>query len=307
VSTTSPPSAPERERPLETAGAVAVVDERLSPRELLREAWVARGLIPRLGFRVTIKGFAGTKLGRAWLVVRPLLNVFGMALVFGAVLDTPSQGLPYLVFLLTGVHIWMSFERCAFWGVRSFDIYRRPNRALRFPILLLPLAAVMPALLEFAVIGTFAACTLLFYVLTEGQLYLDVRPALLLVVPAYLMAAVSAVSIVLWLAPLNAHARDVRIVFVYVLRIWVYLTPVIYPLAVLPAGLDLLARFNPVTAPVELARWSLFGVGEVPLGSLAVTLAWILVVGGGGLFFLAWQAPFLRRSQNVVDDEEEEV
>src|SRR3954453_15388772 len=101
------------------------VPSRMGVWEMVRETWASRPIIPRLGIRVTVKGYSSTRLGRSWLVARPGMSVFGMGLPFGGVLGTPSQGLPYLVFFLTGTHAWMTFDRLALWMVRSFNVYRR--------------------------------------------------------------------------------------------------------------------------------------------------------------------------------------
>src|SRR5688500_14042727 len=93
------------------AGPTTLEDHVPGALELLRRTWQERSLVPRLGIRVVMKGISGTILGRWWLVIRPVMGIFVMALLFGAVLDAPSQGVPYIVFLLSGLLCWMTFER----------------------------------------------------------------------------------------------------------------------------------------------------------------------------------------------------
>ncbi len=290
----------------DSAQHASVTLDRPTGRRMVADAWRWRALLPRIGIRVTIKGFSGTKLGRAWLILRPAMGIFGMALLFGKVFNAPSQGLPYLLFLLVGSHVWMSFERPAFWAVRSFDVYRRLARNVYLPLILIPLAAIVPALIEMSVIGAFATGVLVYFSIADATLYLQIGPQLLVGVLGYAMAISLAISIGLWVSVLNAYARDVRIIFIYVLRIWMFVTPVIYPPTTLPGTWATIAQYNPVTAPVLMVKWGLLGIGSVPLHSLATTVATILVVGSSGVWFFARAAPtLLDRQPPDLDDEDE--
>ena len=286
---------------------VELVLDRPGPWRMMRETWRVRQVIPRVGIRVIIKGISGTKLGRAWLVLRPVIGIFGMALIFGAVLDTPSQGLPYLVFLLFGTHAWLTFERSSFWGVRSFDMYRRIARTFNFPMLVVPVAGLIPAAIEWCVIGSIATVTLVVFSVLDGTMYLEVGPQLLLVPVAYTLLVLVGLTVTLWLAPLNARARDVRIVYRIMLQPWMFITPVVYPASQLPAGLAFLATINPVAAPVEMVRYGLFDRGTVEMGALAVTLITIVVLGSTGLWFFTREAPEILDRRNIPDEDEDEA
>lgn len=279
---------------------------RPTVRAMLRETWAWRALIPRLGVRVTIKGISGTYLGRGWLFLRPALTIFGMAFLFGRVLNAPSQGLPYLLFLLIGMHAWLGFQRSAFWVVRSFDVYRRVIRNMYMPLLVVPLSAAVPAFVEFCIIGMFALGALVYFTAADGQLYLEVGPTMLVALAGYFLAYLCAISVGMWVSVLNAYARDVRMVFVFLLRIWMFITPVIYPLTTLSGVLKTLAELNPVAAPVLMVKWGLLGVGEVPLHSILITFGWVLVVGTSGLWFLTNRAPTVLSHQPPGMDDEDE-
>jgi len=293
--------------PGETNDAL-LITHRPTPWEMVRDGWSHRALVPRIGIRMIVKGVAGTKLGRGWLGLRPMISIFGMALLFGAVLDTPSHGLPYLVFLLVGSHAWMTFERSAFWGVRSFDSYRRYARTFSFPLILVPTAGLVPAAIEWLVIGAIAVGTLVVFSVLDGNLYLELGPNLLAMVAGYALAlGVGYVIGGLCLAPLNARARDVRIVFRILLQPWMFVTPVVYPVEELPANLRFIATINPVAAPVELVRWGAFGVGEVQLAAVAVSLGTVLVLGAAGLWYFTRVAPdLLSRQPKVGEDGDED-
>jgi lipopolysaccharide transport system permease protein len=285
---------------------VAIREHRPGPVELLTDTWRHRALIPRIGIRVIVKGYSGAKLGRFWLIARPALNIFGMALIFGAVLKAPSSGIPYPLFLLVGMLAWMTFERFAFWATRSFDVYRRLARSLSFPLLLIPTASGMAAAIEFAIISSFIALASLFYLAFDGRFYLQLGPGLLFAVAGFALAVAHAWAIGLWTSALNARARDVRIVFRYVLMIWMYVTPVLYPPSALPAALSFLATVNPIAAPVEMVKHGLLDAGTVELDAVAISLGWLVMIAASGLWFFARSAPTLLRLQPPgVDDEDD--
>jgi lipopolysaccharide transport system permease protein len=283
-----------------------VRDRRQGPLELLADTWRHRGLIPRIGIRVIVKGYSGAKLGRFWLVARPVLNIFAMALLFGAVLSAPSAGRPYLLFLLVGMIAWMSFERFSFWATRSFDIYRRLARNLAFPLLVVPTAGGMAAAIEFTVLSSLLVVIVLYYLVADGTTYVNFGPELLVAVGGFVLTLALAWSVGLWTSALNAYARDVRIVFRYVLMVWMYITPVLYAPSALPEALAFLATVNPLAAPVEMVKYGLIDAGNVEVAALACSLGWLAVLAGSGLWFFARVAPGLLRAQPLVAEDEED-
>lgn len=286
---------------------VVIHDHRPSALELMRLTWRMRGLLPRLGPRHMVKGFAGTKLGPLWLLIRPVVSIFGMALLFGSVLQAPSSGVPYLLFLLVGMVGWMTFQRGIFWSTRSFDIYRKVAGRVEIPTLLVPTAALTLMIIEVAVIAFLAAGTAGFYWATEGELALQLaRPEALLGVAGVLLAALLAWGFGLWLGTLNGMARDVRLTLTMVLPVWLYATPVIYPISALPDKWRFLATINPVSAPVELVKEGFLGAGDLTGAILAVSLVTTVVVCTSGLWFIARLSPRLLRARPFVDDDEED-
>lgn len=291
------------------ARPVELIDERPSPLQMLRATLRHRSLIARLGIRVIIKGYSGAKLGRLWLVLRPALGVFGMALIFGAVLDAPSNGVPYILFLLVGMLAWLTFERFLFWATRSFDVYRRVAAALDFPLLVVPTASGIAAGIEFCVFSGFIVVATTVLLVADGRLYIELGPELLLVPAGLLLALALAWGLGLWLSALNAKARDVRIVLRYVLRVWMYITPVIYPVSALPGTLAFLATINPVAAPVEMVKAGLLGAGDLRPQAIAVSVGFAVVACVSGLWFFTRMAPGLLMNQpaGLADDEEDTI
>jgi len=294
--------------PPATVGTVELVDDQPTPWRMLHETWAHRGLLPRIGTRILVKGTAGAKLGRGWLFLRPTLSIVGLSLLFGAVLDVPSHGVPYLLFLLVGMIGWMAFERFLWWATRSFDSYRRFADNFDLPLLLIPTAGGCVAAIEVGIVTLLAGLVTVYFGVVDGRFYLELGPNLLLSVAGLALAVSFAWGLGMWLSTLNLKARDVRIVLRYLFTIWLYVTPVIYSTEALEGVFSLLATLNPMAAPVLLFKQGMFGVGSVEPAALAISICATVVICLSGLWFLTRKAPrYLREDRFVMEDDEEEL
>jgi lipopolysaccharide transport system permease protein len=270
-------------RPL-TGPPVALERYRPSILRAVADAWRDRYVLPWLSLRVVAKGFAGTRLGRLWIILRPALELAGMAVLFGAVFNAPSDGLPYVMFLLAGQTAWRFFQISVLFGARSIQYYRRHASTVYFSPLLVPIGASAIAVMDLAIYGTILAGTVVFYALTD-QNYLVLEPQLLLAPVSLLLILLLAWSIAFWLSIIVAYVLDVRVFLRYALQFWMLITPVLYPLSFVPEKLHGLALANPVTPYVELFKWSLFGTSEVPMTSLYAALGTTAVLLVSGVWF----------------------
>lgn len=288
------------------APVVRIMEPRTSAWASVRDAWRYRGWIPWFGARVLVKRIAGTKLGWLWLLIRPLVDTLGKALIFGAVLQIAApNAVPYFVFLLAGMTTWRFFERWVFQATRSFDQYSKLMKGLKFPLLLVPFSAGAYPLVEASVYFLVFAGAIVTYLFIDGILYLRLSPDLLVAAAGLALALVSAWGVGLWVSVLNAKARDWRYIMRYVLEIWLYLTPVVYPLSAVPPSIRTFALLNPLTAPIEMVKLGLLGAGRVETVSVLSSLSFVVLMVSSGLWF------FTREAMRSIDlhgasDEEEE-
>ena len=287
--------------------AITILPSRPSLLRDVREAWNGRVLLPRLGARFLAKFVYGTKLGRSWLVIRPLMESLGMTLLFGTVLGVATPGgVPYYLFLMGGLLTWRFFERALRYSARAFQIYKRMMTTFHFPLLLVPLASMSYPLVEIFVYWLVFLGAVLFFLAVDGTLYLQGSPDLLLVIPATALLLMTTVGACLWVSVLNAKARDVRFILRYVTPIWMYATPVIYPPEVLPASIRWVATVNPMSAPVQMLKDGLLGTGGV-----SMTSVWFSI-GFGGLLLVSGLWFFSREAARSIDalsggDEEDDL
>jgi lipopolysaccharide transport system permease protein len=287
---------------------VTMTELRPTVRAYVKSAWDERGLLLRLGARFLARFIYGTKLGRSWLIIRPLVDSLGMTLLFGNVLRVGApRGVPYYLFVMSGLLGWRLFERGLRYSTRSFNTYRKMMKTFRLPLLLVPLGAMAYPVVEIAVYWLVFLGAAVFFWAHDGRLWLEGPPQLLLVVPGYALLVAFTVGCGLWLSVLNAKARDTRFVLRFVVTPWLFITPVVYPLTQLQGTLRWVALINPMTAPIMLLKSGLTGTGQFELTALGFSLGFTALVLGSGLWFYTREAArSIDAIESSFDDEDEE-
>jgi lipopolysaccharide transport system permease protein len=279
-----------------------------SVRDAVSDAWQGRALARPMAARVVAKTYAKTKLGIGWLFIRPIVDIGSRTLLFGSVLgvEGASNGAPYFLFLLIGLFGWRLFDQTLFWATRGFDRFAKLARRFAFPLLLVPVAATAYGAFELCVYGVMIAIAFAVLWIVDGQLYLPLGPELLLGVLGLLLALGFGLGIALWTSVLNARWRDVRFTLRYLLEIWLYATPVIYPLETLPESVQPVAQINPMTPIVELVKEGFLDSGTVGLVPTLWAVAATLAAMSSGLWFFAHNAARFNTPLAAGDDDDDD-
>jgi lipopolysaccharide transport system permease protein len=243
----------------------------------MRELWDYRRILWFLSSRNVVAMYQGTFLGKLWLFLRPLAPLLISAFVFGNLLNVPSDGVPYFLFFLVGQTPWHLFERSLLWVTRSLDLNKNLVKKVYFPRLIVPMSSVAPALLELGIYSALLAGSLVYYLIKDGRWYLHLGPGLLVAPLVILLTALFSIGLGFFTTVWQVRARDVRMTLRYVLRFWSYLTPVLYPLSLVPAEYRWIIYVNPMAPLVEAYKWSLLGIGELHVPALASGLGVIIV------------------------------
>jgi lipopolysaccharide transport system permease protein len=297
----------------DTAAEAAAVPElplwQPSTRERIREAWDSRALLPGLA-RTSIPTHKGKILGRAWLFLRPFTQVFGFAVIFGGVFKVQApNGIPYLLFLILSLQAFSLFNSTLIYATTNSNAVRGVTRALRFPLLLVPFASIGYALVRLAIYWLLAAGLLVYYLLADGKLYLQVDPKMLAGIGGVALCLAFGLAIGLTTSAVFPRARDIR----YFVRYWTQLlalfTPVYYPLQAIPHGYRALAQLNPLTGMVGLVQYGFLGApGPSPYG-VAWSVAALVLATLFGLWFFnryatRWIGAFKRpEDEELLEDE----
>lgn len=249
----------------------------------IRDVWRYRRLLRFFAKKAFQRLYARTILGWSWILIRPLAPLVVSTFVFGRVLGVGSQGMPYFLFLLVGMSTWDLFNQATLWGTRSLEMNRSFLTRIYIPRLILPMASMTPAVLNFTIHLGIIVGALVYYRFTRGVLYLtplNLPWAVLAVVMAMLLA----LGISLWTSVPAMVARDVRFTLTYVMNIWMFLTPVLYPLP-RTGEYGWLLALNPMAAVVNTFKHGVLGLDTLNLPDIGIALLVIAVVLGSGLWF----------------------
>jgi len=229
--------------------------------------------------------YEGLTLGPFWLLARPLAPILIGTLIFGGLLGVPSERVPYFLFFLTGTSCWRIFERSLMWVTRGLERVRSLVKKVYFPRIIAPIAAVSPALAEFAAMLGLLLIASVFYWFKDGVMYLQFGPKMFAAVGAIILTVFFSISVGLFTSVLQVRHRDVRYSMRYVNQFWMYATPVIYPMSQIPPKYHFLMYINPMAPLVETYKWGMLGIGEFPLRPFVSAIVVMTIVFAVGVVF----------------------
>ncbi len=242
----------------------------------LKEVWRYRDLILLLTKRSFIVRYKQTILGPAWMILNPLIGSLIYAVVFGGIAGIGTDGVPTLLFYLCGNAIWTFFSACVLTNARTFTENANVFGKVYFPRLTTPISNMLFASIQLVIQMALLGCFLIYY-LVQGTVHPNWM-AWLLVPLEVLHLGMLGIGCGIIVSSLTTKYRDLAVVVDFAIQLWMYATPIVYPMSELGDGLlRTLILINPVSAPVELMRYAILGQGEVLPGAL--TLSAVMTVG----------------------------
>lgn len=216
-----------------------------------RELWRYRELLVFFTWRDIAVRYKQTALGSLWALINPLLSVGVFSLFFGRIAGLPSDGIPYALFSLSGLLIWIYFAntiaRCASSLVGNAHMINK----VYFPRLLLPVAALMPGFVDFFIASSLLLAGFAYY----GE---PLTWSALGVFPVLAGTALLSLGIGMLLGALNVRYRDVNNGIAFLLQMWMFATPIVYPVSMISPQWRWLAGLNPMVGFVDAFRGVLF-------------------------------------------------
>lgn len=254
----------------------------------VRELWRFRELALVLALRDVKVRYKQTILGVAWVVIQPLLAAAIFTVVFGRLAGLDSDGLPYAVFVYSGVILWGYFSGALNSVAQSLVQNRDLVTKTYFPAIVAPLALALPGLVDLGV-------SLVVVVVVMG-VYGVVPSAALVLLPVWIAACVVVVLAAgLWLSALNVRYRDVRHTMTFLLQVWLFASPVVYASSLVEGAWSYVYALNPMVTVLDGFRWSLVA-GSPPAAGEVLVSASVAAVGlASGLVY------FLRAERRFAD------
>ncbi len=252
-----------------------------------KELWEYRELLYFFTWRDVKLRYKQTGLGIAWAIIQPLFLMVVFSLFFGGLAQIPSDGVPYPLFSLAALLPWTLFAE----GMTRSTISMVSNAGIMtkvyFPRLIMPAASIMSPLVDFCVAFGILIIMMAYYgfVPTINVIFLP-----LLVV----FAMMTSLAVGLWLSALNVKYRDFQYTVPFLIQIWMFASPVVYPASMVPEQFRFLYALNPMTGVIEGFRWALLGTNP-PSMMIFISLGVVIALLVSGVFY------FRRMEQYFAD------
>lgn len=240
----------------------------------LKEVWRYRDLIFLFTKRNFVVTYKQTILGPAWIFLNPLISSLMYAFVFGGIAGIGTDGVPQMLFYLCSNAIWAFFSSSLTKNAGTFTANAGVFGKVYFPRLSMPISNVLSSVVQFGVQMILVLLFLVYY-LIQGQ----VSPnwALWPVIPVVLLhLGLLALGCGIIISSLTTKYRDLAILVGFGVSLWMYATPIVYPISELSGWMKTVVQINPVTAPVELFRLAVLGQGSVDW--LYYGISWVLTL-----------------------------
>ena len=260
-----------------------------------REIVEYRDLLTTMVSRDFVAKYKQTVLGPVWFVIQPLVTTLVFTLVFGKVAKIPTDALPPLLFYLCGNLAWGYFSQCFGATSTTFASNASLFGKVYFPRLIVPLSKAVSGLLGLAIqMATFLVFWLYFKFFTAAGAHIHMRATAAMLPALILLSAMVGLGAGFWMSALTAKYRDFVFISGFLSQLWMYATPVIYPLSVVPEKWRWVCALNPMTGVVELYRHALLGTGTVtPLYLASSAATGLVLILSGILVFNRTERTFI--------------
>ena len=243
----------------------------------LKEIWDYRDLIELFVKRNIVVQYKQTILGPLWYLIQPILTVIMNMVVFGGIAQMSTDGVPQALFYLAGNVCWFYFSDCLNQTSSTFVANQGMFGKVYFPRMVVPISTVLSNLLRFGIqIGLFVAFWL-YYFATGSDISLNW--AILLVPVFVLMLAGLGLGFGILISSFTTKYRDLTILFTFVVQLWMYATPIVYPISMVTSEkLRTIIMLNPMSSIIEAFKYATLGQGYFSWGALSYSFAFMSIL-----------------------------
>ena len=243
-----------------------------------KEIWRYRDLIQLFVKRNIVVQYKQTILGPLWYLIQPILTVIMNMVVFGSIAKMSTDGVPQALFYMAGNVCWFYFADCLTQTSKTFLDNQAMFGKVYFPRLVVPIATVISNLLRFVIqLGLFATLWIWFFA-NGSDIHINVE-ALVLVLVLVLMLAGLGLGFGILISSMTTKYRDLTILFTFIVQLWMYATPIVYPISMVHEGtLRSLIMANPMTAIIETFKYITLGQGYFSWLALGYSFTFMVIL-----------------------------
>jgi lipopolysaccharide transport system permease protein len=246
-----------------------------------KEIWNYRDLFSLFVKRDIITQYKQTILGPSWFFIQPALTTIMYMVVFGGIAGISTDNLPEPMFYLAGIVCWQYFADCLNKTSSTFTTNQAIFGKVYFPRLIVPLSTVASNLVRMGIQLLLFIFVYIYYLIigvkVAPNMYVLLLPFLI-----FILAGLS-LGFGIIISSMTTKYRDLSILFTFIVSLWMYATPVIYPLSTMPANKQWIMALNPVTAVIEAFKYGTMGVGTFSWGMLSYSFGFMVVLMAIGI------------------------
>lgn len=260
-----------------------------------RELWSYRNLLTRWIRRDLILHYQQTLLGPVWIILQPIFTLITYVLVFGKLIGISTGGIPPVLFYMSGIVLWNFFSESMLSASLTFTTNASLFSKVYFPRIIVPFANLTSNLVRFLLQFLLLVLLLVYYAFT-GAYDINHITAWIWFLPIVLIAvACFSLGLGIFFSVLTGKYRDLIHVVNLGIRLMMFLTPVIYPVKLIPENIKWLVALNPMAPLMEAFRFGIFGEGEFTVAQLAGSIAFIMI------FLIGSVMLFNKQSDRIMD------
>ncbi len=259
----------------------------------LKEVIKYRDLVFLFVKRDFITQYKQTILGPLWYVIQPLISTIMFAFVFGHLANISTDGVPYILFYYGGTMLWTYFEKCFKDSSDTFTTNADVFGKVYFPRLTVPISKVLINMLGLGIQFVLLLIFLSYYLLTGATVTLTWSAFLFPLLILWIAALGTGMGLII--TSVTTKYRDLKQLIAFGINLWMYATPIVYPLSQIPKQYAWVFYVNPVSAPIELFRIWFYGAGYVPPLMIASSLGMTII------FLFLGLVSFIKGERTFVD------
>lgn len=254
-----------------------VIKPRSSLFELnLRDLWKYRDLIKMFVRRDFVTFYKQTILGPLWFIIQPIFTAGMFTFIFGSVAQVPTDGIPPMLFYLAGIINWNYFSGCLTSTSDTFVANAGVFGKVYFPRLTVPVAVVITNMIRYLIQYVIFIIVLGIFMYRGTPLNLGWTIALTPLLLVYM--ALMSLGFGIWISSLTTKYRDLRFALPFFVQLWMYATPVVYPLSLIPEKYKMIIALNPMVPVVELFRYAYLGAGTINQQYIFMSVSFTLFI-----------------------------
>ena len=243
----------------------------------LKEVWAYRDLVELFVKRNIVVQYKQTILGPLWYLIQPILTVIMNMVVFGGIAHMSTDGVPQALFYMAGNVCWFYFSDCLNQTSSTFVTNQAMFGKVYFPRMVVPISTVISNLLRFGIQALLFVAFYLYFWLSGADVVLTW--AMLLMPLLIVMLAGLGLGFGILVSSLTTKYRDLTILFTFIVQLWMYATPIVYPISMVTnETLHTIIMLNPMTAVVEAFKYATLGQGYFSWGALGYSFAFMSVL-----------------------------